>query len=73
MILYLGISLIRLKTANQRFGLDFKPGTEDYKSTTNIKSEKRLARLGGREPEEEEIGIPPIQVSARLGCLCNAL
>jgi hypothetical protein len=67
------ISLIRLKATNQRFGRDFKHGKKGYKSVADIKREKMLARLRGREPEEEEIVIPPIQVSVRLDCLCNAV
>ena len=56
------ISPIRLKIANQRFELDFKLGKRGYKRVANIKQEKRLPKLKGREPKEEEITIPPIQI-----------
>jgi len=55
--------LIKLKCANQRFGLGYKPKKDDYKWVTQIKREARMARIEGREPEEEELVIPPLQVS----------
>lgn len=55
--------MIRWKTANQIFRLGFKPDNKDYKRTTNIRREKRLARLEKREPKEEKINIPPIHIS----------
>jgi hypothetical protein len=45
--------LIKLKCANQRFGLGYKPKKDDYKRVTQIKREARMARIEGRELEEE--------------------
>jgi hypothetical protein len=36
---------------------------KDYKRVVDIKQEKRLAKLKGKESEEEEIDIPLILVS----------
>jgi hypothetical protein len=55
--------LIKLKCANQRFGLGYKPKKDNYKWVTQIKREAQMARIEGREPEEEELVIPPLQVS----------
>jgi hypothetical protein len=57
------ISSIRLKTTNQRFGLNFKREREDHKRVVDIKRETRLAMLKGKVLEEEEIVIPLIHVS----------
>jgi hypothetical protein len=58
------ISSIRLKIINYRFELHFKPIKKDYKKTMLILNEKkRLVRLERKKLEEEEIYIPPIQVS----------
>jgi hypothetical protein len=43
--------LIKLKCANQRFGLGYKPKKDDYKRVTQIKREARMARIEGRELE----------------------
>jgi len=45
--------LIKLKCANQRFGLGYKPKKDYYKWVTQIKREARMARIEGREPEEK--------------------
>jgi len=42
--------------------LYFKPRKRDYKRATDIKQEKRLAKLKGKEPEKK-ISIPRTQVS----------
>jgi hypothetical protein len=55
--------LIKLKCANQKFGLGYKPKKDDYKRVTQIKREEKMARIEGRELEKEELVIPPLQVS----------
>ena len=57
------ITIIKLKAAEQRFGLGYKPKTEDYKRVDDARREKRMARIEGRKPEEENFAIPPIKVS----------
>jgi hypothetical protein len=54
---------IKLKSVDQRFGLGYKPKKYDYKQVAQIRKEARMARIEGREPEEEEFVIPPLQVS----------
>ncbi|XP_073261997.1 uncharacterized protein [Populus alba] len=56
-------NLIKPNYANQIFGLGYKPKKDDYKQVTQFKREARMARIEGREPEEEELVIPPLQVS----------
>ncbi|XP_061945039.1 uncharacterized protein LOC133669048 [Populus nigra] len=58
-----GVNMMKVKAADQRFGLGFKPKKDDYKRAARIKRERRLARMEGRKPEEEDIVIPPIHVS----------
>jgi hypothetical protein len=48
---------------DQRFGLGYKPKKDDYKQVAQIRNEARMARIEGREPKEEELVIPPLQVS----------
>ena len=48
---------------DQRFGLGYKPKKDDYKWVAQIRKKARMARIEGREPEEEELVIPPLQVS----------
>ncbi|KAJ6884344.1 hypothetical protein NC652_031366 [Populus alba x Populus x berolinensis] len=57
------VNIMKIKTVDQRFGLGFKPKKDDYQRAARIKRERRLARMEGRKPEEEDIVIPPIHVS----------
>jgi hypothetical protein len=57
------VNLMKIKVANKRFGLVFKPKKDDHKRDIRIKREKRLARIERRKPKEEGIVIPPIHVS----------
>jgi hypothetical protein len=57
------IDIIKLKAAEQRFGLGYKPKKEDYKRAAGARREKRMARIEGRKPEEESLVIPPIRIS----------
>jgi hypothetical protein len=57
------IDIIKLKAAEQRFGLGYKPKKEDYKRVAGARREKRMARIEGRKPEEESLVIPPIRIS----------
>jgi hypothetical protein len=54
---------INLKSVDQRFGRGYKPKKDDYKRVAQIRKEARMARIEGIEPEEEELVIPPLQVS----------
>jgi hypothetical protein len=57
------IDIIKLKAVEQRFGLGYKPKKEDYKRAAGARREKRMARIEGRNPEEESLAIPPIRIS----------
>ena len=57
------VNIMKIKTVDQRFELGFKPKKDDYQRAARIKRERRLARMEGRKPEEEDIVIPPIHVS----------
>ena len=54
------IGPIKLKSVDKIFGLGYKPKKDDYKGVARIKKEARMARIEGREPEEEEFFIPPL-------------
>jgi hypothetical protein len=57
------VNLIMMKCANQRFGLGYEPKKEDHRWAAGRRRERRMARIQGREPEEEELEIPPLRVS----------
>jgi uncharacterized Fe-S cluster protein YjdI len=57
------VGVTKLKAAEQRFGLGYKPKKEDYQRAAMARREKRMARIEGRKPEEEDLVIPPIRVS----------
>jgi hypothetical protein len=57
------VNMMKINAADQRFGLGFKPKKDDHKRAARIKRERRLDRMEGRKPEEEDIVIPPIHVS----------
>ncbi|XP_073261302.1 uncharacterized protein [Populus alba] len=57
------MDIIKLKAAEQRFRLGYKPKKEDYKRAAGARREKRMARIEGRKPEEESLAIPPIRIS----------
>jgi len=44
-------SLIKMKHANQRFGLGYMPKREDYQWATGRRRKKKRARIEGRELE----------------------
>jgi nucleoside-diphosphate-sugar epimerase len=46
-----------MKYADQRFELGYKPKKEDHQWATGKRRERRMARIEGREPEEEELEI----------------
>ena len=49
------MGIIKLKAAEQRFGLGYKPKKEDYKRAAGARRDKRMARIEGRKPEEENL------------------
>ena len=57
------VNLIKMKCFNQRFGLGYNPKKEDHLWAAGRRRERRMARIEGREPEEEELEIPPLRVS----------
>jgi len=57
------VNLIMMKCANQRSGLGYEPKKEDHRWAAGRRRERRMARIQGREPEEEELEIPPLKVS----------
>jgi len=57
------VNLIKMKCANQRFGLGYKPKKKDHRWVAGRRRERRMARIEWREPEEEELEIPPLRVS----------
>jgi len=48
---------------DQRFGLGYKPNKDDHQWAACRRRERRIARIEGREPEEEKLEIPPLSVS----------
>jgi len=56
------IDIIKLKAAEQKFGLGYKPKKEDYKRAAGARREKRMTRIEGKKPEEESLAIPPIRI-----------
>ncbi|XP_073259781.1 uncharacterized protein [Populus alba] len=54
---------IKMKGADQRFGLGYKPKKEDHRWAASRRRERRMARIEGREPEEEKLEIPPLRVT----------
>ena len=57
------INPIKIRCADQRFGLGYKPKKEDHHWAVDKRRERRMARIEGREPEEEELEIPSLMVS----------
>jgi hypothetical protein len=53
----------KIKYVDQRFGLGYKPNKEDHRWAAGRRSERRMARIEGREPEQEKLEIPPLRVS----------
>lgn len=43
---------MKLKCAEHRFGLGYKPKKDDYKRVVRIKREARMAKIEGLEVEE---------------------
>ncbi|XP_052312616.1 uncharacterized protein LOC112328848 [Populus trichocarpa] len=58
-----GVNLARMKSAAQRFGLGYQPNQEDYRWAAGRRRARRMARIKGREPDEEKLEIPPLSVS----------
>ena len=63
------IGPIKLKSVDQRFGFGYKSKKNDYKRVAQIRKEARMARIEGREQEEKEFVIPPLQVMIDLSTL----
>ena len=52
-----------MKNAAQRFGLGYQPNQKDYRWAAGRRRAKRMARIKGRDLEEEQLEIPPLSVS----------
>ncbi|KAL3568654.1 hypothetical protein D5086_031305 [Populus alba] len=53
----------RKRKADQRFGLGYQPNQEDYRWAADRRRTRRMARIKGRDLEEEQLEIPPLSVS----------
>ena len=58
-----GVNSAKMTCVDQRFGLGYKPSKEDHRWAASRRRERRIARIEGREPEEEKLEIPPLSVS----------
>ena len=58
------IKPIKIRCADQRFGIGYKPKKEDHRWTADRRREQRMARIEGREPEEEKLEISPLMGAA---------
>ncbi|XP_052301368.1 LOW QUALITY PROTEIN: uncharacterized protein LOC127904008 [Populus trichocarpa] len=58
-----GVNLARMKSAAQKFGLGYQPNQKDYQWAAGRRRARRMARIKGREPDEEKLEIPPLSVS----------
>jgi hypothetical protein len=58
-----GVNLARMKSAAQKFGLGYQPNQKDYRWAAGRRRARRMARIKGREPDEEKLEIPPLSVS----------
>jgi hypothetical protein len=56
------VNLMKIKYVDQRFGLECKLKTKDYRRVVGIRREEIIAKIEGREPEEDLV-IPLIRVS----------
>ena len=57
------VNSAKITCVDQRFGLGYKPNKEDHRWAAGRRRERRIARIEGREPEEEKLEIPPLSVS----------
>jgi hypothetical protein len=65
-----GVNPAKMTCADQRFGLGYKPNKEDHRWAAGRRREKRIARIEGKEPEEEKLEIPPLSVSfPKVACM----
>jgi len=58
-----GVNSAKMTCVDQIFGLGYKPSKEDHRWAASRRRERRIARIEGREPEEEKLEIPPLSVS----------
>jgi hypothetical protein len=58
-----GVNPAKMTCADQRFGLGYKPNKDGHRWAAGRRRERRIARIEGREPEEEKLEIPPLSVS----------
>jgi hypothetical protein len=58
-----GVDSAKMTCADQRFGLGYKPNKDDHRWAAGRRRERRIARIEGKEPEEEKLEIPPLSVS----------
>ena len=58
-----GVNSARMENAAQRFGLGYQPNQKDYRWAAGRRRARRMARIKGREPEEEKLEIPHLSIS----------
>ncbi|KAJ6974614.1 hypothetical protein NC653_030665 [Populus alba x Populus x berolinensis] len=58
-----GANPTRKRKADQRFGLGYQPNQDDYRWVADRRRTRRMARIKGRDLEEEQLEIPPLSVS----------
>ena len=58
-----GVNPTRKRKVDQRFGLGYQPNQEDYHWAADRRRTRRMARIKGRDLEEEQLEIPPLSVS----------
>ena len=54
---------MKLKCADKRFRLGYKPNIEDYKRVVQFRREARMEKIKGKESKEEDLIILPLQES----------
>jgi hypothetical protein len=57
------LNVMKLKCADQRFRLGYKPKKDDYKCITRIKRGARMAKIESQEPKEKELIILPLRTT----------
>lgn len=55
--------MMKKKCVDQRFDLGFKLGRVDYKRAAEVRKQRRLAQIEGREPNEDQIEISLIHIT----------
>ena len=57
------VNLMKLKCADQRFGLGYKPKKDDYKWVISYKIEARIEKIEGQKLEKKGVAISPLRTT----------